>query len=61
VYGGRHIGNGVKASTAVCSILIISDLPNKLHSIIADADHEMKPAWMDVSGAVRGWVWVGGG
>lgn len=55
--GGRYIGNGVKASTTVCSILNIPDQPNKLYSINTDTHHEMKPARMDVSGAVWGWVW----
>jgi len=54
VYGGRYIGNGFKANTTVCSILNIPDLPDKLHSINTDADHEMKPARMNVSGAVWG-------
>jgi len=45
----------------VCSILNILDLPNKLQSINADADRKMKPARMDVSGAVWGWMCGGGG
>jgi len=59
VYGGRYIGNGVKASTTAFSILNIPDLPDKLHSINTDADHKMKPARMNVSGAVWGLGWGG--
>jgi len=61
VYGGKYIGNGVKASTTICSILNIPDLSNKSHSINTYVDPKMKPARMDVSGAVQGWVWRGGG
>lgn len=57
MYGGRYIGNGVKASTTVCSVLNILGLPYKLHSVNTDTDHEIKPARLDVSGAVWGWVW----
>ena len=48
MHGGRYILNGVKTSTTACSILNMPDLPDKLPGINTDADHEMKPARMNV-------------
>ena len=53
MYVGKYIGNRVKASTTVCSLLNIPDLQNEFHSVTTDTDYEMKPARIGVSSTVQ--------